>query len=148
MDHPGGERSDLVAEGRLHLGNLDTHVGAGVALRFGAALDGARLPAEARDALPGVRSPAGWHAVLGARARAVAFDGLVEGPAFGYSPTVRARPFVVEGYAGVAYRFARNLELGFMLSRRSSDFSGDTVPAGSLTGHTIGAIRLDWRFDR
>ena len=144
---PLGERSDVVAEGRLQFGNLDTHVGVGLGLRFGPALDGARLPAEARDAAPGLRGPAGWHAVVGMRARAVAFDGLVEGPTFGYASDARARPFVVEAFAGLAYGFRRNLELAFTLSRRSSDFSGESLPGGSLGGHTIGAIRLGWRFD-
>ncbi len=143
---PLGDQADLVAEGRLHLGNLNTHLGAGLGLRFGRALDGARLPAEASDAAPGVRSPAGWHGVVGLRARAVVFDGLIEGPAFGYSPTTRARPFVLEGFAGIGYRFARDAELAFTLSRRSADFSGDTIPHGSLTGHTVGAIRLGWHF--
>lgn len=143
---PLGEASDLMAEGRLHLGNMNTHLGAGIGIRFGRALDGARLPAEASDAAPGLRSPAGWHGVVGLRARAVAFDGLVEGPTFGYSSTVRARPFVVEGFAGVGYRFRRHAEVMFTLSRGSADFRGDTVPHGSLTGHTIGAIRLGWQF--
>lgn len=144
---PLGERTDLVAEGRLHLGNLDTHLGAALGLRFGRALDGTRLPAEASHAPPGVRGPSGWHGVAGLRARAVAFDGLVEGPAFGYSPTVRARPFVVEGFAGLGYRFARHAEVMFMLSRRSADFSGASLAPGSFAGHTIGAIRLGWHFD-
>lgn len=143
-----GEHSDMVAEGWLQLGNVDTHVGAGVGLRFGPALDGARLPAEARDAAPGVRGPARWHAVIGMRAKAVAWDGLVEGPAYGYSPTVRARPFVLEAFAGLAWRLRRNLDVAFTLSRRSSDFSGESLPGGGLGGHTIGAIRLGWRFER
>lgn len=143
---PLGDRTDLVTEGRFHLGNLNTHLGAGLGLRFGRALDGARLPGEASDAAAGVRGPGRWHGVVGLRARAVAFDGLVEGPAYGYSPTVRARPFVVEGFAGIGYRFVRHAELMFTLSRRSADFSGERVGHGSLTGHTIGMIRLGWHF--
>ncbi len=141
---PLGKAADLVTEGKLHLGNLRTYFGGGIALRLGRALEGARLPAEAAEAAPGLRSPAGWHGTVGMRARAVAFDGLVEGPAFGYSPTVRARPFVVEGFVGIGYRFARKAELMFLLSRRSSDFSGASLAPGSFGGHTIGAIRFVW----
>lgn len=134
---------DWVHRFALDAGSVTGWASAGAMLRFGAPPAAPTWPAEpaapwsAGDARPGA-----WHLFVGADARAVAYDRLVDGATFAERPSVRARPWVGDVFAGASVALAREWRLDLSMTLRSVAFEADVDPTDRW--QRFGSLRLRW----
>jgi hypothetical protein len=137
-----GSTLDLVGRTSVSLGSVSGQAGAGVVLRFGDRLSGTATAAEAQTATGRIGSGGRWSLQAGVAVRAVAWDYLIDGPAFGYTSQVRAAPWVGEVHAGATWSFENDWHLRFALLRRTIEFDSTAVAEGRFAPQTFGTLQL------
>lgn len=127
----GGRRAaDLIGRGRLTLGNVHTHAAAGAMLRAGWNLPrdfGTDLirPAGGGMANAGSARRFSAYAYLSTEARAVARNIFLDGNTFRSSHSVRKRPAVIDGSAGLVLAWPR-FQVTYTQDARTKEFYGQT----------------------
>jgi hypothetical protein len=142
-----GEWLDLVGRADATVGTLWGQGGLGLSVRVGDRLAGTAMPAETRLATGRVGAGGRWMLQAGFALRGVAWDRLIDGPAFGYASQARHAPWIAEGHLGAALEPVAGWKIGVALLRRSLDFTSAATRAGRFGPQTWGAITLsvDWR---
>jgi lipid A 3-O-deacylase len=130
---------DLVPQGGLSLGNVDTSFRIGTTLRAGWNLpeDFGIQPIESLFTTEGGRSPSrsgqrwGFYVFSGVEGRAVLYTAFLDGNAFCDSPSVDKEPFVGEWHSGLVLVLDR-VELAYTEIFRTRDFVDQ--PEGQVYG--------------
>ncbi|MEZ5653046.1 MAG: DUF2219 family protein [Burkholderiaceae bacterium] len=130
----------------LVLGNRLTQFETQIAIALGPSGAAMRPVREARLAWPVPMLTRGWGLIAGLRLRAVARDGLLDGPTFGYENRITARHAVLEWFAGGQWRLTRHWQLGYAIVRRSMDFDGPGVAGAHYDPQTFGQLTLSLAF--
>ncbi|MDO4232513.1 MAG: lipid A deacylase LpxR family protein [Lautropia sp.] len=137
---PAGENTDLIGHWGARIGNLQSSAFAGVEWRWGPGLNENSVSApvrpgsnEAAEVRWAGRDQVSWNIFLTAGVRAVAWDLSLDGNAFQDSHSVKRKPLVADGGAGIAMQQGP-WTLQFMWVVRSREFRGQyQVPSyGSL----------------
>ncbi|MBP8306002.1 MAG: lipid A deacylase LpxR family protein [Burkholderiaceae bacterium] len=136
-----GDRLDLVGRAALSVGSVSGQASVGAVLRLGDRLSGTATAAEAQSATGRIASGGVWSVQAGVALRAVAYDRLIDGPAFGYDPQVRRVPWVGEVHVGATLAPLPDWQLRFALIRRSIDFDSVAVSQGRFKPQTFGVIQ-------
>ncbi|MBP6814095.1 MAG: lipid A deacylase LpxR family protein [Burkholderiaceae bacterium] len=136
-----GDRLDLVGRASLSIGSVSGQASVGAVLRLGDRLAGTATAAEAQAATGRIASGGLWSVQAGVALRGVAYDRLIDGPAFGYDPQVRHAPWVGEVHLGATLAPMPDWHLRFALIRRSIDFDSSAVAQGRFKAQTFGVIQ-------
>ena len=138
---------DIIPEGGLSAGNVDTSFRAGVTLRVGWNLpeDFGFRPIDSLIATEGGRSVAqegrrwGIYLFSGVEGRAVLYTAFLDGNAFRDSPSVEKEPFVGEWRSGIALTLDR-VELAYTHIFYTREF--EKQPEGQV----FGSLTLRYKF--
>lgn len=138
------QRNPLVLNARydLSIGNLLTQAGFGLAIAAGPDARQLNLPRPARLANPIARKVKRWGAIAGVSLRAVFYDAMTDGEAFGYQSRVSSRLIQADAFVGLTIALTDRWQLSYALIRRTPDFEGPGVDAKNFKMQTIGQIVL------
>ncbi len=127
----------------LSLGNLLSQASAGIALAYGPDAQRLHLPRIARHVDP-VREPVRqWVLATGISARAVFYDYLVDGDAYGYQSQVHSRRWQGEAFVSLAVAIGGHWQISYSIVRRTLDFDGPGVAAQGFKPQTVGLIAIE-----
>lgn len=120
--------ADVAPHFNVALGNVDTSAGAGMTVRIGDSLRNDYGPPRVRPAVAGPGffeggDSLGWTLFAGAEARAVAYNGFIEGSPFKNERGLNPERIVGDLQAGVSFRFG-DVELTYTHIVRSPEFEG------------------------
>lgn len=123
-----GHRADVSTHAGLALGNVFTHVGGGLMLRFGPSLPDDYGPPRIHPGIPGSSDFAPtksfrWYAFAGVEGRAVARNIFLDGNTFRSSRSVDKRPYVGDVQVGLVADW-KDVRLSFTHVWRSREFHG------------------------
>ncbi len=141
-DFLGGIEADLTPSAGAALGTLRTEARAGLTARIGQRIDSDYGPPRVRPSLAGVEhfkgGPLSWSLFVGAQARAVAHNLLLDGNTFEDSASVERNPLVGDFQTGFTIS-AGDWRLAYTFVWRTEEFK--TQP----TRQDFGALALSWR---
>lgn len=127
----------------LSAGNLLSQARIGVSVAFGPDAQRLHVPQIARHVNP-VREPIRrWVFGAGVGVRAVFFDALVDGDAYGYASRVESKRWQGDVFVSLSVAIGENWQVSYTLTRRSLDFDGPGVAAQGFKPQTIGLIAIE-----
>lgn len=138
--HEAGSGVDVVGRTALRVGTPVTDAAVGAMLRLGARPLEPTWPGETI----GAAEPEGWQAFVGAEARAVARDALIDGRPYHYASPVRREPLVGRAFVGASWAPWPDWRLELMIALHSVPFSAPLEPS-PLRPQRIGSIGLRWQ---